>query len=113
MIFDIVSAWPLFLLASPDFWQYSGVTRALSYTILSPVKEGEMVLAEGEVSIERQNGWTRPPYADKGHTDRARWKEIGVVEGHIEARKRWCSRIYLRARAIQYCPTTAEVVDEG
>ncbi|KAF2167062.1 hypothetical protein M409DRAFT_54274 [Zasmidium cellare ATCC 36951] len=48
MIFDIVASWPMFLIASPDLWPYPGVTRRLSYTLLSPVKEGEMVLAEGE-----------------------------------------------------------------
>ncbi|KAK4493710.1 hypothetical protein PRZ48_014895 [Zasmidium cellare] len=48
LMFDIVPSWPMFLIASPDLWPYPGVTRSLRYTLLNPVKEGEMVLAEGE-----------------------------------------------------------------
>lgn len=57
MTFDILSAWSLFLIASPYLWRYPWVKRALSYIFLDPVKGRETVLAEGEVSIGKQNGW--------------------------------------------------------
>lgn len=53
IIFDVVAAWPMWLIGRPDLWAYPGVTRSLRYVLLNPVKEGEMVLAEGEVS----DGW--------------------------------------------------------
>lgn len=53
IIFDIVGAWPMFLVARPDFWAYAGVTRSLRYVLLNPVQEGETLVAEGEVSHKK------------------------------------------------------------